>query len=197
MENQLVEIVNDEPLISSLAIAEGFGRRHDQVVRLIQKHKNIFNELGQDLTKHIYGKGRPFIDHLLNETQTMFLGSIMKSSKTGIEFKKQLAMAFSSTKQTLFKIKKALAELDVDGVDVRYVYAAQDSKGNIKIGISNNPERRLIEINRHNPENLKLVYIKEATKPYYRNETLTHKAAGKHHIKGEWFGRKALDEIKD
>lgn len=195
MENELI-ILDDGGRISTALIADGFGRRHERISYLIRKYKSEFEELGGIvMAPKIHGKGRPTQGILLNEGQTMFLSSLLKSSKTSLMFKKELCKSFNSAKNLLSKLKTALESFDFDDIECRYVYAAQDEKGNLKIGISNNPERRLKELNACNAGNLELVYLKETSLPRYQNETLLHGAAEQYHIGGEWFTEEAMEVL--
>ena len=194
MENNLIIIENESRIKTSL-ISQGFGRRHEQIVRLIKKYDAEFKELGSIIISPINGQGRPLQDFLLNQGQVMFLSSLLKNTKVSLAFKKTLSQAFNSNVDLLRKIKKALENFDFDDTECRYVYAAQDQDGNLKIGISNNPERRLKELNIGNACKLKLVYIKEASLPGYQDETLLHQAAIQRRIKGEWFKKEAIEVL--
>ena len=194
MENLI--IFGDESRISTSPIAKGFGRKHDQLIRLIRKYESDFKELGSIMpSPKIYGRGRPVEGILLNEGQTMFLSCLLKTSKATIKFKKILSQAFGDNSVILKKIKIALKNFDFDDVGCRYVYAAQDQDGNLKIGISNNPKRRIKELNTGNVQTLKLVYIKEAQNPRYQDEAAIHRAAAPHKIRGEWFTEEAQEAL--
>lgn len=69
--------------------------------------------------------------------------------------------------------------------------------GRLKIGISNNPEERIKNLNIGNADILKLVYVREAKGKGYSDETKLHKDCDQHHIHGEWFTSNALEILKD
>lgn len=194
MEN-LVSIHDGEARMSTLLIAQGFGRRHEQVVRLIRKYADTFEIISTLNTNKIHTKGTPFKEHLLTEPQCMFLSSLLVNSPKAIRFKAQIAKAFAETKNIITAVGKALEDFDFDGITDRYVYAAKDNNGNIKIGITRDPQLRLKQLNAAHATNLEFVYVKKAEGERYQDETKLHKAAAAHHIKGEWFTGAALEAL--
>ena len=189
-------IVNNQPYLESLTVAKWFKRRHEGVLTHIRQYSKELQKIGGELKIEIKRtKGRPIKNYLLNYGQAMFLASVISSSPTGIEFKKLLCKSFQANTDWLQKIKRALENFDLDDIECRYVYAAQDQDGNLKIGISNNPERRLAELNIGNAQKLKLVYIKEAELPRYQDETQLHQAAAPYQINGEWFTEEAMEVL--
>jgi len=185
--------ISEESKLSTYQIAQGFNRRHEQVVRLIRKYKKAFREFGTlSPSASVYGRGRPLEGFCLNYGQVMFLSSLLKTSPAALRFKKILCKSFQEHSGLLVKIKIALQNFDFGDVECRYVYAAQDENGNLKIGISNNPERRLDELNAADASVLKLVYVKKSKSQGYQDEVTAHAAAKQCHIKGEWFTSGAL-----
>jgi hypothetical protein len=67
----------------------------------------------------------------------------------------------------------------------RYIYFIQEEfGGNIKIGVANDPEKRLANLQSANPKRLKIVGRFEAGK---LAERLRHKMFGEFRLEGEWF----------
>lgn len=76
-------------------------------------------------------------------------------------------------------------------VNKLYVYAIkEDSTGNIKIGISANPRRRLEQLQTGNSSTLTLVAVKEAVNGY-ADEAQLHLTNSAYHVRGEWFSGQA------
>ncbi len=107
----VVEIHEDRLVAGTLIIAEGFGRRHNEVVKLTKKYKKEFAELAEPYqlsnpitSRKIKTDGRPVIEFLLNEAQTIFLGSMFRA-KSGndpvLRFKVQLAKDFVKQKKVI------------------------------------------------------------------------------------------------
>lgn len=76
-------------------------------------------------------------------------------------------------------------------VNKLYVYAIkEESTGNIKIGISANPSRRLEQLQTGNSSSLTLVAVKEAVNGY-ADEAQLHLTNSAYHVRGEWFSGQA------
>ena len=76
-------------------------------------------------------------------------------------------------------------------VNKLYVYAIkEESTGNIKIGISANPRRRLEQLQTGNSSTLTLVAVKEAVNGY-ADEAKLHLTNAAYHVRGEWFSGQA------
>ena len=68
-----------------------------------------------------------------------------------------------------------------------FVYAIKEADtGNVKIGISTNPYRRLQQLQTGNSSRLELVAMKEAVNGY-EDEQAAHLANKQYHIHNEWF----------
>lgn len=68
-----------------------------------------------------------------------------------------------------------------------FVYAIKEADtGNVKIGISTNPYRRLQQLQTGNSSRLELVAMKEAVNGY-EDEQAAHIANKQYHIHNEWF----------
>ena len=101
--------------------------------------------------------------------------------------------AWGRTKKTLVNSIAALEQFDVPAEFCgMHVYAiVEKDTGNVKIGISADPERRLKELQTANSSELVLV----ATMPAidrFKSETRAHLLNADNHIRGEWFDNKSL-----
>lgn len=113
---------------------------------------------------------------------------------------KELAIAFTLwIDETVFlKIVKAIDDLAIiqealnnfevpDDIPDMYVYAIKNTDtGNIKLGISKNPEQRLKQLQTGCDGKLELVAYRKADNGY-RDELQLHTENEQHAIHGEWF----------
>jgi prophage antirepressor-like protein len=73
-----------------------------------------------------------------------------------------------------------------------YVYAIREKNtGNIKLGISKDPESRLRQLQAANSSELELVAYRKAENRFQDEKNL-HQLATDYHIRGEWFTSSAL-----
>lgn len=76
-----------------------------------------------------------------------------------------------------------------------YVYAIRNATtGNIKLGISRNPEQRLKQLQTGNDCALELVAYSRAENRF-QDEAALHHAHAAAHIRGEWFDKSAAFAI--
>lgn len=113
MEDEIVKMHDAEPRAGTFLIAQGFDREHSKVVRLIEKYKDRFlrlennKRLSRELIVHkVPAKtaGRPVEEYLLNEKQTIFLGSLFRNTEIVLDFKERLANDFVEVKSRLLAI---------------------------------------------------------------------------------------------
>lgn len=106
----------------------------------------------------------------------------------GTQFK---VMLFNSLKD-VGSIIRAINDFEVpDDLPDLFVYAAREvDTGNIKLGISKNPEQRLKQLQTANSSKLELIAIKEAPNRY-KDEEKNHQLNSANHIRGEWFNANA------
>ncbi len=92
-----------------------------------------------------------------------------------------------------FNILRALNEFEIpDDFPDAYVYAIREvNTGNIKLGISRDPESRLRQLQVANSGELELVAYRKAVNKF-QDEKNIHQLAADYHIRGEWFTSSAL-----
>ncbi len=93
--NALVQLHHNEPMTTSLAIAEGVEMGHASVIKLVRTHANDiadFGEVGFEIRLNPQGSPTEFA--WLNEGQSLFLLTLMRNSPVVVEFKKALIRAF-------------------------------------------------------------------------------------------------------
>lgn len=106
-----VEIYNNESRAGTFIISQGFGRDHYDVVKLIEKYKERFLRLSNKLTSDQFIKrkvsakkaGRPVEEIMLNEQQTIFLGTLFRNTEKVLDFKERLASEFVKCRKQLEK----------------------------------------------------------------------------------------------
>lgn len=184
-------LVIQSPQITSLDIAEMTGVRHDSVKRSIETlissgiiTKPQFVESGT--------RTKPRTDFVFTGTQGE-RDSYVAIARISPQHIGNIVDAWGRTKATLANIITALEQFDVPAEFCgMHVYAiVEKDTGNVKIGISADPERRLKELQTANSSELVLV----ATMPAidrFKSETRAHLLNADNHIRGEWFDNKSL-----
>lgn len=92
--SNLVTIVNDTAVTTSLAIAEGTDNEHASVILLVRKYQSDLEEFGLLDFKSESTGGRPTEYAILNEQQATLILTYMRNSDIVRAFKKQLVKAF-------------------------------------------------------------------------------------------------------
>lgn len=110
----LVQEIKGELLVSSLIVAENVGYEHSSVIRLIRDNLSDFNEFGTLGFEIQKSGGRPTEYALLNENQSTLLITYMRNNEEVKRFKINLIKAFSIMKSKLqentFTIPKTFSE---------------------------------------------------------------------------------------
>lgn len=101
----LVEVKKNDTTTNSLIIAEGVGNEHRAVMQLIRKHENDLNEFGTLAFQMRKSGGRPTEFCYLNESQTLFLLTLMRNNKVVTKFKKELVKEFIRMRKALIKVQ--------------------------------------------------------------------------------------------
>lgn len=104
--NELVFLKNNQPVTTSLIIAEGTGNEHKSVIRLINEHKTEFEEdwgtiRFSDLKSTNPLGGRPTKIAWLNEPQATFLITLLRNNEIVVKFKKKLVCDFYKMREIL------------------------------------------------------------------------------------------------
>ena len=188
-----VVIYNDEARIGTFLIAKGLERPHDHVRKLIEKYREDFEDFGFLPTKKLKSTGgRPANEFLLNYEQFIFIVSLLRNNKNVVSATSQVIRA-----GTLMAALQLLKNFDFGESKQRFVYAAVDEQKRVKIGISNNPIKRIKQLNIGNAENLKLIFTKKALGKGYSDEIKLHEKYKQFRIRSEWFESKILENINE
>jgi prophage antirepressor-like protein len=128
---------------------------------------------------------------VISESAVTFLLS-RSNGPAGVELSRVIHTSILPQAKKIGQILQSLNDFEVpEGFPDMYVYAIREKDtGNIKLGISADPERRLRDLQTGNSSELELVaYVK--AKNRFADETALHKKASGHHIRGEWFSQDA------
>lgn len=102
----LVQIQRNELRAGTWLIAQGFNRKHNEVLKIIEKYRIDF----EDFSALKAGKlkstgGRPVVEYLLTEEQTFLLGTYLRNSPIAREFKKAIIKEFGRMRRLLDAVK--------------------------------------------------------------------------------------------
>ena len=119
---EMIVIQNDEPVAGTWLIAQGFGREHKIVLKLIKKYQDNFENFGTLKTRKFKSTGgRPVEEYLLTESQAAFLGTLFRNNEKVIKFKEKLIKEF-------FRMKTAILRAKAQHIDTSWIEAREDGK---------------------------------------------------------------------
>lgn len=120
----VVVIHNNELRAGTWLIAQGFGRRHNEVVKIVKKYQLDFEELSAlkaDNFRPNPGAGPPVKQYLLTEPQTAFLGMLFKNNEQVVKFKKKLIKEF-------YRMKRVLENIRTQHKDIKWLENREKGK---------------------------------------------------------------------
>ena len=106
----IIKIHNDKPRAGTFLIAEGFGREHGKLLLLINKYRSRFENFSPLPAERIKTKGRPVEQLLLDEDQTMFLGTLLRNTEIVLDFKETLVHQFKKARLLLQTLSQHKAD---------------------------------------------------------------------------------------
>jgi len=113
---QLVEIKKLDLITNTAAIAEGVGRDHDTIIKLVDRNKSDLEEFGEVGFEIRAGYNNSKVRvALLNEQQITLLITYMRNNEVVRAFKKRLVAEF-------FTMRSALAKKKMDRNSARLEY---------------------------------------------------------------------------
>ncbi len=119
------------------------------------------------------------------------------NSLVAIKLRKWVNAIIKNMKNKNIDIASVLVNMKVDSIEEEgYVYYIQEIEtGNIKIGVSKDPERRLKQLQIGNSSNLKLIKTEQYKNRYeaFNREYYLHCANDDSNIHGEWFDSKVIE----
>ena len=108
---ELVFLKGNQPVTTSLIIADGTGNEHKSIIRLINEHKAHFERWGQvrfsDLKSTNPQGGRPTKVAYLNEQQATFLITLLRNNEVVLDFKSELVDRFYKMRELLLNRQNA------------------------------------------------------------------------------------------
>lgn len=121
--SNLVEVSEDQPVTTSVAIADALNRPHYGVIQLVRQHEESLNEFGlvkfeiaprksdtlNDTFEMCRGAIKPLAVAVLNEQQATLLISFMSNTPKVVDFKIKLVKAFYDMRMKLEHDRKMIA----------------------------------------------------------------------------------------
>jgi phage regulator Rha-like protein len=131
MINELVKLVEGEPMVSTLDMWQSLKVEHKALVELVQKYEDRFASMTSSAFEKLLRKsgshgGRPTPYYLLNEMQTTFLITLMRNSEVVVPFKEKLTKEF-------FRMRKMLLKLATQKDNAEWLEARKNGKTQRKI----------------------------------------------------------------
>ena len=192
------------PTTTSRKIADVFHKKHREVLRLIDNKRNGYGVSVQFCTDHIKeiiyydSQGRPQREYELDEAGFSYIALGLTGDKAD-EFKIKYITAFNQMRESLnnlFKARLVESVLPQDNRNRQFVYVIENSdNGAIKIGVANDPEKRLAQLQTGSVSELCLVYQSYICSNAFNIESQVHQHFRDKHIRGEWYAVSKDDVI--
>lgn len=109
---EIVVVHHNQPFTNTLAVAEGVGIEHKNVIALVRKFKSDFEEFGTFAFQTRKSGGRQTEYAELNEDQATYLITLFKNTETVRAFKIRLVKAFRKALKELERLRKQANEPD-------------------------------------------------------------------------------------
>lgn len=102
--NELVLIENNEPVTTTMLIAQGVDMKHEHVMKLLKNSAKKSTLLYGFEIRKVSTKGRPINAGILNEQQATFLITLMSNSEKVFQFKEKLVTDFYDMRSRLASV---------------------------------------------------------------------------------------------
>lgn len=103
---KLVEIKNNDPVTTSLIVADGLNKTHKSVIQLVRQYEHDLKDFGiMPFEMRKSTRGKPVEFAYLNEAQVYFLLTLMRNNETVVRFKKKLVKEFMKMKEALTNLQ--------------------------------------------------------------------------------------------
>ena len=192
MQLQQINNLTDSQKItmSSREIAQLIEKQHSNI-KISAERLAASGVIGAFAEQEFTHNGNTYTEYLLNKRDSFIVVAKVSPQHIG-----KVIDAWGRTQQSLDELLAALDAFDVpEECSDMYVYAIQNTTtGNIKLGISRNPEQRLKQLQTGNDCTLKLVAYKKA-KNKFKDETTLHYNYSSAHVRGEWFNNSSINAI--
>lgn len=164
-------------------------------LELTNPHKALADHVDHDdVAKYVVidNLGRKQLTNHLNERGVLNL--LIKSQRTPPELLDEIISRVKGAKEVI----AALEDFEIpENLPTMYVYAIRNNHtGRIKLGISENPERRLKELQIGNDCELELLAYREAANRF-KDEKAIHDKYQHLRVRGEWFATPTAVAVAD
>ena len=154
-------------------------------LELVNPHAALAKHVDEDDLQRMYATdnlGRKQLTNHINERGV--LNMLIKSSRTPPKLLDEIISRVKGAKEVI----AALEDFEIpENLPTMYVYAIRNKHtGRIKLGISENPERRLKELQTGNDCELELLAYREAANRF-KDEKAIHDKHQHLRVRGEWF----------
>ena len=184
-------ILSKTTTMTSREIAELVGSTHDNVLKTVRRLISEGVVFGEEPPKTNPQNGQTYREFTLD-----FKNTVVVLLGYGAKFRSSIVSIVAEKLDALDQILNAIRDFEVpeECADM-YVYAIRNTTtGNIKLGISRNPEQRLKQLQTGNDCTLELVAYSRAENRF-QDEAALHHAHAAAHIRGEWFDQSAAFAI--
>ena len=124
--NQLVNVINGEPLASTEVIAKGVNVQHKNVLALVRNHAQLLTEFGKvTFQTRLNRRGSPTEIAMLNERQTTLLLTLMRNRPKVTAFKVELIKEF-------YRMRDALQQRDLNLWQQMQALIAQEVESKVR-----------------------------------------------------------------
>lgn len=192
---------NGVPVTTSRIISSVTNKEHKNILRDIRDEiENLKNIHCSDLSsediktiiddfkeiEYLATNGQKYKEYELGEMATMQL-----MLKYSTEYRARFVLCFAKMKEAImnmFKSKVIESVLPQDNRSRQYIYVIKNPENDrIKIGVSNNVEKRLNTLETGAGTKLDLVYKSVVCSNAFDVENTVHKYFSEHRVFGEWF----------
>ena len=104
---QLVAVHKDVPVTTSKIVADGLGLTHKVILQNIKRNTKNLEQFGPIALEVLLPElgGRDIITYLLNENQSLFIGTLSRNTEKVTDFKVKLIKEFSAVREELRKLQ--------------------------------------------------------------------------------------------
>ena len=195
--NDIVISKNGIAITTSKKIAQVFNKEHREILRAIDNKLKSNNEsIVQFCTMNIKENyylaenGQEYREYELTEEGFNFIALSLTGENADV-YKIKYIEAFSKMKKSLIDMFKARLIENVLPQDNRlrqFVYIIENvDNGAIKIGVGNDPNKRLKQLQTGSVSELELVYQSNVCSNAFDIEAECHHHFEEYHIRGEWY----------
>lgn len=195
--DNLVYSKNGIPITTSRIIANKFNKEHREILRAIDnklEHKNEtivqFCTVNIKSVEYLSENGQQYREYELTEQGFNFIALSLTGENADIH-KIKFIESYHKIRETLLNMFKARLIEEILPQDNRlrqYVYIIENcDNGAIKIGVGNDPEKRLKQLQTGSVSELSIVYRSNLCSNAFEIEKFMHSNFEEFHIRGEWF----------